>query len=295
MSHTLSFPCPRPLLPPPLPLVPLLVRRLQVPVRVTSNLLPTSRSSPTLAGRRHKSALLSTCHLVTHVELDTSPLGPCSRPHVSSDTLTVYSWISLSLILYLSFRHRSFALSCYVGHRALPFLSTLPAVAHQHFIYTQLFFLNTERFAYDTARSVTGETLSLVFPSTFSSLLTLCVAYVVSTDSDSPYKYPKPSLAERQATVALSLHLRLRAFETTAAHSFPLSLQLLAFACSSDLRPPELHTRLLVTNPCIPSSANRPLSDYIALAPVTRMCLPRPRLVGHVCGGTIFRQTSNSE
>ena len=104
-------PCPLP--PPPLPLVPPLVRRLQGIVRLTSTLLPTSRSSltPRWPTPQNSPQNLSP-HLVTHVEFDTYLLGPCSGSHVPSDTFTVYSCISPSLILYPSFRHRFFSLSC---------------------------------------------------------------------------------------------------------------------------------------------------------------------------------------
>ena len=81
---------PRPLLPPP---TRLLARRLQVPALLISSLLPASRGSPTFffegTPQKRTPQYLSPCVTSTHVklELDTSPLGPRSGPHVFSDTL----------------------------------------------------------------------------------------------------------------------------------------------------------------------------------------------------------------
>ena len=154
------------------------------------------------------------------------------------------------------------------------------------------FSLNTERFTYDIAA---GETHSLVFPPTFTPLLTLCVAHIVSIDSHSTYKYLKPSRAETQETVAPSLHLRLRAFRTTAAHSFPSLFATLLRALPTFARPsstlisPSTLVKSLQTRASRspPSSANRPPSDHISLAPVVRPS--GPQLVDHVGGGIIFQ------
>ena len=127
-----------------------------------------------------------------------------------------------------------------------------PAVAHQHLIrFLHLFFIPHHaicrrrdpltRFSFDY----------------FATTHSLCVAYIVSIDSDTMYQYPKPSLSERQTSVALSLSIFVCVrFEAIVVHSFPVSLSMTHCVCvffrPLHARAQPIYTRQIVANPCVP-------------------------------------------
>ena len=182
---------------------------LQVPLCLTSSLLPMIFGAPAFTSQRYKCTPLNTVAVPRTSQATPCKLGPYSDPCVLLDILTVYRIITPAFIrsLIIAFvLDRSLALSAFlscstssIGHRTSHFLfNPAPTVAPFDTIHSLVSFSHQSSSLYDAARSVAGKTTSPSFSLLFPHfLLSPPVAYLFPSTRTRRINTP-PCLSARQ-------------------------------------------------------------------------------------------------